>query len=69
MPAFKLKVISKDEHKQKFENDKYFFAPLYKISLREQVYLNGECFVMHVPLKISSETKPNFWLKRSTALF
>lgn len=69
MPAFKLDVISKEEYKAKFDNDKYFNTPLYKISLREALHLDGECFIMDVPLKILEGTTPKFWLKRSTALF
>ena len=69
MPAFKVKVISHEEFQLKFHNDEYFDTPLFKISLREVNILDGECFVMHVPLKISNKTKPDFWLKRSTALF
>lgn len=69
MPAFRLKVITKDEYSELYENDSYYAAPLYKISLREALHLDGECFIMHIPLKISDNTTPKFWLKRSTALF
>jgi len=69
MPAFRVDVITKDEYDERFKNDRYFETPLYKISLREALNLDSECFVMHVPLKISPDTKPDYWLKRSTALF
>ena len=69
MPAFKIQVISKDEHKALYENKNYYKTPLFKISLREAVQYDGEWFVMNIPLRIWEGTTPNFWLKRSTALF
>ena len=69
MPAFKLQVITKDQYEQLYHNDQYFMCPLFKISLRESLNLDGDCFIMHVPLKVNPGTTPKLWLKRSTALF
>lgn len=33
MPPFRLQVISKDEYKQLFENDRYFETPMYKVNI------------------------------------